>query len=83
MVPQNQLTHPEWQQEALRERKHPPRLVWWAWNSLVGREITTPCVEILKIVWLSTIPYSVVILINTNPENRKIYPVSKEVKQHH
>ena len=50
-------------QEALwernSERKPPLRLVWWAWNSLFGRETVqsiVPCVHILTISWISIHP---------------------------
>ena len=76
--------HPSWifhlKQEALRECKPSPRLVWRAWNSLLKHE---KC-RLLLLVSLSwkfhehpSIWYSVMLPTNMDTENKKRNPVSK------
>ena len=62
----------EIKQEALRERKPPPRLVWGARKSLVKRETVWPitsCVHILTISWIS-----ILLETNTDTENKRNEP---------
>ena len=69
-----------WKQEAPRERKPPPRLVWEVWNRLIRREISSQLL-LVSISWkiheYSSICYSAMSLTNMYPENRKMIPVSK------